>query len=97
MPRRVSSSSQEDSPQKPKAKKSKTSTKPKKSASKPKSTSKNAKTDATSNSVISAWAKRQGTAEGIDGIEDVEVLPKRQVQNVAFEVDDGMGFANMLI
>jgi hypothetical protein len=90
MPRRVSSSSQEDSPQKPKPKKSKTSTKPKKPPSKPNPTSKKPKTPATSNSVISAWAKRRETAEAIDGIEDVDISPKREIQNVAFDIDDGM-------
>jgi len=89
MPRRVDSD-EDDSEQR--KKKTRTTQKNKKPAAKPRTSSSRAKAapNGGSESVISAWAKRQ-TVESLDGIEDVEpISPRRERQRPKFEVDDGI-------
>src|ERR1700737_416361 len=93
MPRRVDS---DDEDFKPKKKKAKGAVKPNKQARNAKSEGGKGKKVNERESVISAWAKRSGTGESVDGIEDVDVevvSPQKEVyklQTTSFELDDGM-------
>jgi hypothetical protein len=100
MPRRVDS---DDEDFKPKKKKVKGAVKPKKQAGDAKSEGRKGKKVNERESVISAWAKRSGTGESVDGIEDVDVevvSPQKEaykLQTTSFGVDDGMDCCVVLV
>jgi len=84
MPKRVESDEEDDS----KSKKRRSTEKKKSTSSKTSTVTKRTRNSkAKSDSVISAWAKRQSFNDA-EGIEDVEITPPKRAEP-RFEVEDG--------